>query len=527
MSYRVVIPTAGLGSRLGGLTKFLNKSLVSIAHRPTICHLIEQFPEDSEFVIALGYKGNLVRDFLELAYPNRIFYYADVDPFEGEGSGLGFSLLCCEEYLQQPFIFLSCDTLVTQKIPPPDHNWMGFADLDDLSSYRTVAVQQGRVQGIHEKGDAGADELKAYIGLAGIKDYASFWAMMREGGHAAIEQGEAYGLRGILTEQPLTAYEFEWFDTGSPAGLAATREAYRTVDEPNILEKENEAIWFVNGQVIKFSDDIRFVANRVERAKKLVGFVPNVRAVRPHMYSYNKVPGRVLSEAVTLPLFREFLAHCKRFWKSADLNLSQQSEFNEICKKFYFNKTKERVELFYKNFSKEDGAELINGEEMPTLDSLFERIDWDSLTQGLPGQFHGDFHFENIIWNAGAEKFTFLDWRQDFGGDLDVGDIYYDLAKLLHGLIVSHELIANEAYTVSWESNQIHFDLHRKQVLVECEQYFSLWCNENGFSYHKVRLLTALIYLNIAALHHYPYSLLLYALGKRMLRAEIESSSNE
>jgi hypothetical protein len=31
-----------------------------------------------------------------------------------------------------------------------------------------------------------------------------------------------------------------------------------------------------------------------------------------------------------------------------------------------------------------------------------------------------------------------------------------------------------------------------------------------------------LIYLNIAALHHNPYSLLLFALGKAMLKKELE-----
>jgi hypothetical protein len=36
-------------------------------------------------------------------------------------------------------------------------------------------------------------------------------------------------------------------------------------------------------------------------------------------------------------------------------------------------------------------------------------------------------------------------------------------------------------------------------------------------------VLTALIYLNIAALHHHPYSLLLFALGKSMLKSEMES----
>ena len=79
MGYRVVIPTAGIGSRLGSLTKYINKSLVSIANRPIISHVIEQFPDDCEFVIALGYKGNLVKDFLELAYPDRKFFFAEVD----------------------------------------------------------------------------------------------------------------------------------------------------------------------------------------------------------------------------------------------------------------------------------------------------------------------------------------------------------------------------------------------------------------------------------------------------------------
>ena len=75
MSYRVLIPTAGTGSRLGKFTAFINKSLVGIANRPTISHIIEQFPNDTEFVIALGHKGNLVREFLSLAYPKRKFFF--------------------------------------------------------------------------------------------------------------------------------------------------------------------------------------------------------------------------------------------------------------------------------------------------------------------------------------------------------------------------------------------------------------------------------------------------------------------
>ena len=142
MTYRVVIPTAGIGSRLESKTKNLNKSLVSISNRPILSHLIDQFPANTEFVIALGYKGQLVKDYLQLAYPNRIFYFVKVNPFEGIGSGLGYSLLCCKKFLQEPFIFSSCDTLVKEEIPRPTHDWMGYSDIKNLSSFRTLDVKK-------------------------------------------------------------------------------------------------------------------------------------------------------------------------------------------------------------------------------------------------------------------------------------------------------------------------------------------------------------------------------------------------
>ena len=158
---------------------------------------------------------------------------------------------------------------------------------------------------------------------------------------------------------------------------------------------------------------------------------------------------------------------------------------------------------------------------MQTLNALLHAVDWDWIADGLPSRFHGDLHFENILWSSHEQLFTFLDWRQDFGGSLSIGDVYYDLAKLLHGLIMSHELIVREHFWVDWNEQEICFDFHRKQVLVECEQYFDQWLESEGYDRKKVYVLTALIYLNIAALHHNPYSLLLFALGKVMLSNEI------
>lgn len=525
MSYRVCIPTAGTGSRLGSLTRFINKSLVSIANRPTLSHLIEQFPKETEFVIALGHKGNLVREFLELAYPKRRFFFTDVDPFEGPGSGLGLSLLCCKQYLQQPFIFISCDTLVKEPIPPPNEDWMGYAEGVELLPYRTLKVESGRVQAICEKGEGETGTHKLYVGLAGVYDYQMFWKSMEHGGEQAIESGEVHGLRQMLT-QKIRAYGFTWHDTGNLNALTKARGIYQEPGGPNILEKANEAIWFVDGHVIKFSDDQKFIENRVLRVNELKGFVPEVTGAQTHMYRYPKVEGKVFSEVVSLPLFGRLLKFSKGFWKQKALTTDDVHEFRGTCMGFYRDKTLERVELFYKNFSLQDGVEYINGVSMPTLSKLLGSIDWDWIADGLPSRFHGDFHFENILWSPLEKRFTFLDWRQDFGGSVTVGDIYYDLAKLLHGLIISHELIAHGHFLVDWNFQEIRFDFNRKQVLVECEQYFLHWLEAEGYDRKKVCILTALVYLNVAALHQYPYSLFLFALGKDMLSKEIRANEH-
>lgn len=521
MSYRVCIPCAGTGSRLGALTQFINKSLVSVANRPTLSHLIEKFPANAEFVIALGHKGHLVREFLTLAYPERQFFFAEVSPFEGPGSGLGLSLQTCKQYLQQPFVFISCDTLVEEPIPAPDNNWMGYAEVHNLQAYRTIALSPTGVSAVAEKAEGHTPEHKAYIGLAGIHDYHQFWAAMECGGDTAIETGEAYGMLSLLPNT-IQAHAFTWHDTGNSDALAQTRQHYREPNEPNILQKANEAIWFVGNTVIKFSDDKKFIANRVKRVKQLQGFVPEVNGAEEHMYCYPKVQGKVLSEVISLPLFDRLLDHCSYFWEKKTLTAAETDTFQETCMKFYRDKTYERIALFYKNFDRKDREEIINGKETSELNTMLNSLDWKWLASGLPGRFHGDFHFENILWSAAEQKFVFLDWRQDFGGDLSTGDIYYDFAKLLHGLIISHELITGDFYKVDWRSDTIDFDFHRKQILVECERHFGAWLDSHGYDRKKVGVLTALIYLNIAALHHHPYGLLLYALGKSMLKIELE-----
>ena len=77
---------------------------------------------------------------------------------------------------------------------------------------------------------------------------------------------------------------------------------------------------------------------------------------------------------------------------------------------------------------------------------------------------------------------------------------------------------------VNWESENINFELKRFQKDVDFEQFFIEWSIKNNYDVKKIRTLTALIYLNIAPLHHVPYNNLLFALGKLMLKRELEKT---
>ena len=87
----------------------------------------------------------------------------------------------------------------------------------------------------------------------------------------------------------------------------------------------------------------------------------------------------------------------------------------------------------------------------------------------------------------------------------------------MHGMIMSHELVNKECYFTKKRDNIIEYDFYMKNSLVEDKRDFVNFLRESGYDIKKVEILTALIFLNIAALHPYPYSELLFYLGKTSL----------
>jgi aminoglycoside phosphotransferase (APT) family kinase protein len=139
------------------------------------------------------------------------------------------------------------------------------------------------------------------------------------------------------------------------------------------------------------------------------------------------------------------------------------------------------------------------------------------LCDGLPSQFHGDFILDNIIETDGG--FCLIDWRQDFAGDLEVGDVYYDLAKLNHNLTVNHDIIGKNLFNPSSDNCYILTN----STLNECKELLHSFIKENLYDLKKVNILTSLIWINMAPLHEHPFNNFLFNFGKYNLYQNLKA----
>jgi NDP-sugar pyrophosphorylase family protein len=507
--FKILITTSGLGSRLGELTDYTNKSLVRVADKPAISYIVESYPKDSEFVITLGHFGDHIKQYLELAYPTYNFTFVEVDNYRGPGASLGYSILQCKHELNCPFIFHASDTIIKNfSVPNLDTNWIAGSYKEDSSQYRTLNLSSNKLVKINEKGELGYDF--SYVGLTGIKDFKLFFYNLEKliyEGHE--DTSDIHVINNMISEVEFLYKDIpygNWFDIGNTSELIKTRKQFDSSIE--VLDKKDESIFFFSDFVIKFFADPIIAKNRVIRASHLNGLVPTIISSSENFYKYKKAEGRLFSKSVNANTFLEFLNWAnKNLWET-----KVDDNFKDKCYEFYINKTKKRISDYLKNNS---DPNFINEQSVPGIYELVDTIDTEWLCNGLPSQFHGDFILDNIIETDTG--FCLIDWRQDFANSLEIGDMYYDLAKLNHNLTVNHDLVNKNLFGYTADNCYIL----TSSKLNECQQILYQFITDNGYDLRKVKMLTALIWINMSSLHEYPFSNFLFNFGKYNLYKEL------
>ena len=308
--------------------------------------------------------------------------------------------------------------------------------------------------------------------------------------------------------------EFEdWIDIGNANSLVLAKKKLGSFS--NTLEKPQESVSFLKDSVVKFFSDPKVVANRVKITAFLEGTIPKLKVSGTNFYIYDFHEGQLMSNSINPESITILLNWAKiNLWSKEPTNVIEN--FNSIVEDFYLTKSISRINKFNESRFIKDEQNLINDMSILAAKTLIMNSS-TYLTENVKiGRFHGDFILDNILTsNLG---FKLIDWREDFGGNFEFGDIYYDLAKLNHSLHINHGLVKNGDFFVSADHLEIKCGILRKDVHVEMEHNLRKFTDSEGLNWKKIEILTALIWLNMSPLHHHPFDKFLYYYGRYHLQ---------
>ncbi|MEX1098717.1 MAG: phosphotransferase, partial [Planctomycetales bacterium] len=398
----------------------------------------------------------------------------------------------------------------------PRGNWVGVARVppEESAAYCNVAVADGRVVEIRDKQRCD-DSYRAFTGLFHVADHAEFWGALARPVLVQNEHQLGDGLRGLMEGPGLAAFEIDWTDVGGAGKYRAAVEARIPYD----FSKSGEFLYFVGERVIKFFDDPAIVARRVAKARLKPDCFPEIAGVADQFYAYRFQPGHTLYERNSPALFRKLLAWLdRRLWTPAEV---EPQRMRDLCREFYRDKTLARLAEYERKHAG-DLPRRFNDAPLPLARELLDRVDWDELSEGVPRFIHGDLHFENLVYDPEADRFVLLDWRQDFAGEIAFGDWYYDLAKLHGGLVLNQDYIRRGLFSVERQGDGIFVDFAVRFTSADHQRILAEYVAARRLDLERIRLLSALIYLNMAPLHHPPFDEALYALGTKLLADELE-----
>jgi glucose-1-phosphate thymidylyltransferase len=247
ISFKVVIPMAGLGSRLRPQTWSKPKQLVGVAGKAAIDHVLDTLHglpnfDKIELVNIVGYLGDQIKTYLTENYPHiQSHFVLQEDP-----RGQSHAIQLAREYLHGPMLVVFADTLIETDLaclndptieamtwvkPVPDPRRFGVAEVDD----------EGWVRRLVEK-PQDMDNNLVMVGFYYFREAEDLLAAIDEQMERDVQlKGEYYlaDAVNIMLEHGLkmrTCTVDTWLDAGTPEALLETNRYLLDKDSANSEE---------------------------------------------------------------------------------------------------------------------------------------------------------------------------------------------------------------------------------------------------------------------------------------------------
>lgn len=490
--------------------------LVPIAGRVAAERIVEKYPEDTHFYIAIHEAKQSVHDHFEF-FPNERIHLVDVGKTISIADTIDKVFAKHPELEQSPFVLNFADTIVEDlDVAQVKADFISIAQTIESQRWTLIQEAAGKITEVSDKEfQLDASDWKMLLGVWGVADTKRYMEVLR-GLAPSTNRGAFY--------QAMTAY---YNELASPPQFVESKDYIDCGHSDNYYAARRKLINARFFNSLQFNEQAGTIRKTSENKEKLVDEIRWLQAVPkelrtyvPAVFDYSKDPLNPfvemefysypsLDEAFVSARF-DFDAWEKLFDKlfalirtAAKYQLTDPHLASDV-EEMYLDKTLARLQSV-------DIAELqttatINGSLVPGFDSVRERLASVLASRGVlnVGQFqviHGDLCLGNILYDAKHGLIKLIDARGRFGRFDIYGDVYYDLAKLSHSILGYYDLIMSgrsrvEAveggYDIRFKSSDYHKtvgEIFRKYVLHE------------GYDFNRMRLIESLLFLSMVPLH--------------------------
>lgn len=229
---KVVIPVAGFGSRLRPHTNTIPKSLLEIAGKPILDHILEPLKKinPNEVIFVIGYKGDQIKEHVANNYKFKATFVE-----QDKLLGLGYAVsLALPKVGQSDLLIILGDTIVEsdlKKFTTTGDYVLGVKTVDNPNRFGIADIKDGLVNKLVEKPKIPPGNL-ALIGLYYFKKIdllkKELNKLVRSGKKTSGEIQLTDALQGMI--QSGTKFRpFEvtgWFDCGTKEATLETNQYF-------------------------------------------------------------------------------------------------------------------------------------------------------------------------------------------------------------------------------------------------------------------------------------------------------------
>lgn len=479
-------------------------ALVPIASRSTVSFTIDFYRERNvKIYIAVN---NDDEDLLK----KELVYYPGITIIPiAESSGVNDSLAQAVQKVDEEDITVNVVTSI-----PTSFADMGEALIDNQLSnnnYYSGIVPFGKEVSFKFKKDNTPADFYAFTGIFRTKK-----EMLQS---AIANLGYQTDLLEVVTQLTLlTDINFrqsEWIDTGHEINYADARKKLLSSRTFNAITIDNHV-----GILTKRSQHREKLANEA----KYVGMLPiELQILYPRILPANIDQGEVMMEYYGYPNLSEYQLYrdieplqWKKIFSSLEYALTRMENYKfsigrQAFIDFYYNKTINRIEEYYQSLDEKDDFRtyrelVINGlvcnnfsQMKPVLlkriESMYNENDFCIM--------HGDFCFNNILYDTFSGTIKLIDPRGSFGDNCIgiYGDKKYDFAKLFHSSVGKYDYIVNNLFLYQQTEGRVtyQFPLRGNQLILESLSRELL--QHTDMKEEDVMFIVGLLFLSMCPMH--------------------------